>query len=366
MKTLGLILILFLNVCSSQTIDLSEEEYSNGKESDKIIEAQRLIDSLMTEKKIPGLSVCVGTKDEILWAQGFGYSDPENKIPVKLNSIFRIGSISKTLTALALGKLLENNRMSLNDSVQMFVSYFPNKKYPVTIGALSSHTAGIRDYNYRNNEYISDKYYSTVEESINIFKDDSLIFEPGTKYGYSTYGYVLLSAVIESITEMDFLKYMNDSIFIPMNLLNTLPDFNDSIIPQRVKFFDESKGEIVNGYKVDNSNKWAGGGYLSNPYDLLVMSQNLLNHQFLSEVTVEKLWTSDTLLDGEEVNYGIGWKIETDSLQRKFVHHGGSSIGGRSFLLVLPNENIIVAITCNLSTNFDQSFVLKIADVFLN
>jgi serine beta-lactamase-like protein LACTB, mitochondrial len=108
---------------------------------------------------------------------------------------------------------------------------------------------------------VSDKRYGSVKESISIFKDDSLLFQPGAKYSYSTYGYVLLSAVIESATNKDFLDYMHDSVFAPMGLKNTVPDVNDSIIPYRVRFYDEANGKVVNGYHVNNSNKWAGVGF---------------------------------------------------------------------------------------------------------
>lgn len=364
-----LLITLGFMICTEQLsaqIDQSKVIYVNQEYANKTQQAEKLIDSLMQKAKIPGLSITVGTKDKIIWSQGFGYADLENKVPVRINSKFRIGSLSKTLTALAVGKLIENNQLNLSDTVQKYVPYFPKKKYPITIGELASHTAGIRDYNYRNGEYFSDKNYKSIEESINIFKDDSLLFKPGSKYKYSTYGYVLLSAVIEGVTKANFIDFMQDSIFKPIGLKNTIPDYNYDIIENRARFYDEVKGEIVNAYYVNNSNKWAGGGYLSTSFDLVKMSQNLLNHKFLKTSTIQKLWTPTTLSNGERTNYGIGWRIDKDSSERIYVHHGGSSIGGRSFLMVYPKEGITIAITSNLSTNFDQEFVSKIANIFLN
>lgn len=346
-------------------IDQSATVYIDQAYSIKVTQAEKLIADLMNEKHIPGLSITVTTKDKIIWAAGFGFADLENKVPVNINTKFRIGSISKTLTALAIGKLLEDSVLNLDDTVQKYVPYFPVKKYPVTINDLVSHTAGIRDYNYRNGEYLNRNNYESVEESINIFKNDSLLFEPGSKYSYTTYGYVLLSAVIEGASKTNFLDYMQDSVLLPMNLKNTVPDENQELIENRTRFYDESDGNIVNGYYVNNSNKWAGGGYLSTSYDLALMSQNLLNNQFLSESTKQLLWTPKTVSSGKKTNYGIGWRIDTDEKGRKYVHHGGSSTGGRSFLLVYPNEELVIAITCNLSTNFDQYSLFKISDLFL-
>ncbi|MEZ4772001.1 MAG: serine hydrolase domain-containing protein [Bacteroidia bacterium] len=331
----------------------------------EIGQSQKLVVDLMQEKNIPGLSIAVATKNDILWTEGFGFADLENKTPVKINSKFRIGSISKTLSALAIGKLIDNGQLKLSDYVQDYVPYFPEKKYPVTVGQLAAHTAGIRHYNFQNGEHLSDKNYKTVEESIGVFKDDALLFEPGTKYSYSTYGYVLLSAVIEGASKMNFIDFMDDSILTPLNLKNTVPDYNSEIVENRTRFYYESNGKIVNGQYVDNSNIWAGGGYLSTSYDLVLMSQYLLNNQFLKPSTIEKLWTPIPLSNGQKTNYGIGWRQDKDSLGRIYVHHGGLSMGGRSFLLVYPEEGLAIAMTSNLSTDFDQTFVLKIAEIFM-
>lgn len=319
---------------------------------------------LMKEKNIPGLSISVSTKDKVIWSQGFGFSDLENKIPVKINSKFRIGSVSKTLTTLAIGKLLENNRLKLSDNIRDFVPYFPAKAYTISVRELANHTSGIRAYN--NGEYLSYKNYESVKKSIDVFKEDSLAFKPNTKYLYSTYGYVLLSAVIEGATSMNFTDYMRDSIFVPLNLKNTLPDNPYEIIDNRVRFYDKVDGAIINSPAVDNSNKWAGGGYLSTPFDLVTICRSLMNNTFLKESTKQKLWTPNTLDDGQHTDYGLGWRMDKDNFNRYFVHHGGSSVGGRSFLLAYPNDGICIALTSNLSDSFDQSFVLKLAGLFLN
>ena len=351
-------------VSGSAKINQSKTVFINGLYIRKIDQGKKLITALMQEKTIPGLSVAVATKNDIIWLQGFGVSDLENNTPVKINSKFRIGSVSKTLTALAIGKLLESGQISLSDSVRQYVPYFPQKKYPLTIGDLASHKGGIRDYNHVTGEYLSNESYSSVRQSVGIFKADSLLFEPGTQYKYSSYGYVLLSAVIEGATKTSFLNYMRDSIFAPLNLENTVPDQNSQIIENRVRFYDKSSTEIVNSRPVNNSNKWAGGGYLSTPYDLVRMSQSLLKNEFLKKSTTQRLWTPAVLTDGKKTNYGIGWRQDKDSKNRIYVHHGGIAIGGRAFLLIYPDEELAIAVTANLSTDFDQTFVQKLGELF--
>jgi CubicO group peptidase (beta-lactamase class C family) len=347
-------------------VDETDTSYINPQFVVQVNQAQKLIKELTNEKSIPGLSITVATKEKIIWSEGFGFSDLENKIPVTLNSKFRIGSLSKSLTSLAIGKLIEEGKMSLSDTIQKFVPYFPIKKFPITVQELASHTAGIRNYNYKNGEYFSDIEYNSIKESINIFKNDSLLFQPSTKYSYSTYGYVLLSAGIKGVTNQNYLDYMHDSVFTPMKMYNTVPDINDSIIINRARFYQKNDDDvIINASYIDNSNKWAGGGFLSTSLDLVKMSQNLLKFKYLNESTLKTLWSTTILSNGEKTNYCLGWRNDKDDLGRSYIHHGGSSVGGRSFLLIYPEEEVIIAITCNLFNRFNESFVLEIAKIFM-
>jgi len=365
MNKLSTIFFLLINaICFSQNIDETESIYINPEFETKIKEAKSLIIELMSEKSIPGLSITVANKNKILWTEGLGFADLENNIPVKINSKFRIGSISKSLTSLALGKLMEEGKISLSDTIDKLVPYFPKKNHQITIKELASHTSGIRNYNYSNGEYFSDTHYKTIKESIDIFKGDSLLFEPKTKYGYSTYGYVLLSAAIEEVTGQNFLDYMQNSIIALMEMHNTVPDFNDNIIDSRVQFYQLRDSTIINASYIDNSNKWAGGGFLSSSLDLAKMSQHLIKKDRLKKETIELLWTPTILANGEKINYCLGWRRDTNDSGNTYIHHGGSSIGGRSFLLIYPKEEIIVAITSNLFTRFNESFVLKVAEKF--
>ena len=142
-----------------------------------------------------------------MWAQGFGFSGLENKVPVTPDTKFRIGSVSKTITAIAIAQLMDEGKIHADSAITKYVPYWPGKKYPITVGQVGSHVAGIRHYN--GYEFLSAKHYDDVKESIDIFKNDSLRFVPGTQYQYSSYGYNLLSAAIEGAsgkTYLDFIK----------------------------------------------------------------------------------------------------------------------------------------------------------------
>jgi len=327
--------------------------------------AQRYVDSLRVKQDIPGISVCVGTPQHMLWAQGFGYADLENRQPVTIESKFRLGSVSKSLTSLAIGRLVEEGKLNLDAPVQQYVPTFPIKEYPLTARQLATHTAGIR--HYRDDDPLAcPTRYADVAAGLAIFRADSLLFRPGTAYSYSTYGYSLLSAVIEGASQTDYLSFMQQAVFTPLAMTNTVADYSDGLVSNRVRFYEHRNTKLVNAALVDNSYKWAGGGLLSTPVDLVKVGCQLLRPTLLSPQTATLLVTPQHLLNGTNTNYGMGWRIGTDSQKRPIIHHGGSIDGGRTFLLIYPEQQLVVAITANMSgVSLNLPEVETIAQYFL-
>jgi serine beta-lactamase-like protein LACTB, mitochondrial len=349
----------------AQIIDENSGKFIAPKFEKSALKTAILIDSIKTSQKIPGLSAAAGAGDKIVWAEGFGSANVELEIPVKINTKFRVGSLSKTFTALAIGKLKDDNKIDLDLPVQTYVPSFPTKRYGINIRQLAGHIAGVRHYNYLKNEYTSNIHYKNVNESLNIFKFDSLLFKPGTKYFYSTYGYVLLSAAIEGASKQSFLQYMDSKIFKPLDMDNTIADLKDSLIVNRAHCYKLSMGVLYDSPIVDNSNKWGGGGFLSAPIDIVKLGLTLVNDKFLKKETRELLFTSQKLVNGRETNYGMGWRIGKDARGRKYVYHSGTSVGGKAFILIYPEEKIVVAIAANVAANFDEKMMLKISEYFL-
>lgn len=327
--------------------------------------AEQFVDSLRVKQDIPGVSVCVGTSSQILWAEGFGFADLEARLPVTTATRFRMGSVSKSITSLAVGKLVEEGKLNLDAPVQQYAPGFPAKKYPFTARQLATHTAGIR--HYRNTDPLAcPKRYASVQEGLTIFSADSLLFKPGTAFHYSTYGYTVLSAVIEGASQVDYLTYMQKAVFSPLGMTSTVADYSDSLILNRVRFYEHANARLVHASMVDNSYKWAGGGLLSTPTDLVKMGGGLLKSATLRPETVTLLFTPQLLADGKNTQYGLGWRIGTDRQGRRVVHHGGLIDGGRTFLLLYPDHDLIVAITANMSgVRINQPEAETIANYFL-
>ncbi len=329
-----------------------------------IEQARRLVAGRMAELGSPGATVAVMINGELVWSEGFGLADIEQAVPAAPHTVFRIGSVSKPLTAAALGRLVEQGRLDLDREVQRYVPSFPVKRYPVTVRQLAGHLAGIR--HYRQGEFANQRHYQTVNEGLAMFSGDSLLFEPGTRYQYSSYGWNLLSAVVEGASGMPFLTYMRDSVFQLAGLAQTYPEFADSIIPHRADFYAwvEPPGRMLNAPYVDNSYKWAGGGFLSTSEDLARFGDAILTHRLLRPETVALLWTSQQTRDGKPTGYGLGWSIVTEPGGRRRVGHTGGAMGGTASLQIYPEERLVIAMLVNSDRTFTRD-APRLAALFL-
>jgi CubicO group peptidase (beta-lactamase class C family) len=232
--------------------------------------------------------------------------------------------------------------------VQKYVPSFPDKGAMITTRMLAGHLAGIR--HYKGDEFNIQKHYSNVLDGLKIFENDPLVSPPGTKFNYSSYGYNLLSAVAESASGENFLEYMQKHVFDAMGLVHTTPDQNAQIVEQRSRFYEKEKdGTLENAPYVDNSYKWAGGGFLSTSEDLVRFGSMLLQPGFLKADSLKLLFTSQKTKSGEETGYGMGWGIGKSPSGRVVYEHSGGSIGGTSQLMVYPETHVVVALVTNLS-----------------
>jgi CubicO group peptidase (beta-lactamase class C family) len=199
-------------------------------------------------------------------------------------------------------------------------------------------------------EFFQNRHFATVRDGLAIFQDDSLLFPPGTRFSYSSYGWNLVSAVVEGAAGEEFLPYISAHVFRPLGLTHTAPDRSDSLIPDRTQFYDaDSSGASHVAPPVDNSYKWAGGGFVSTAEDLVKFGSALMAPGFLRRETLDLLFTSQRTSAGEETGYGIGWFVRTDSLGHHWVFHGGSAVGGTAVLGLDRDAHLVMALLTNLS-----------------
>jgi len=315
---------------------------------------------------IPGFSITVARDSQIIYSEGFGYADLEQRVAAWPTTKFRIGSVSKPLSAVALVKLAEQGKLDLDAPIQKYVPTFPDKGAVITSRMLAGHLAGIRHYN--GDEFFIQKHYQTVVGGLAIFENDPLVSPPGTKFNYSSYGFNLLSAVMEKACGQDFLSCERDLVFAPLGLRSTVADQPSEIIEQRSRFYDHAKDKpLQNAPFVDNSYKWAGGGFLSSTEDLVRFGSALLEPGYLKKESLALLFTPQKTKSGEETAYGMGWFVGKSKSGQRIYQHSGGSVGGTSQLIIYPEQRIVIAMICNYSTDgeswkFDE--VQSIAEAF--
>ncbi len=345
----------------AQALSLAEARPSDDYAA-AIAAARELISRAMSEHGLPGVSIAVGVRDRIVWSEGFGWADLEQRVPVTPLTKFRVGSVAKTLTATGLALLVERGLIDLEAPVQNYVPAFPRKRWPVNTRQVAAHTAGFR--HYEGDEFLADVAYPSVEAALEIFARDTLLHEPEAAMSYSTYAYTLLAAVMERASGVEFLTFMRDEVFEPLGLRNTVADHADSIVAYRTRFYEvDADGRIVNAPDVDNSYKWAGGGFLSTPEDMVRFGLQHLRPGFLQARTLALLQTSQVLKSGEPTGYGLGWFVEEDRHGHPSTYHTGGSVGGTTLMFLVPEYELVVAGVTNISAPFPR-IVVDVAEIF--
>ncbi|MCH8334063.1 beta-lactamase family protein, partial [Candidatus Sumerlaeota bacterium] len=234
-----------------------------------------------------------------------------------------------------------------------------------TTRQLAGHLAGIRSY--EEGEFLNQKHYASVREGLTIFQHDPLLHKPGSQYAYSTYGWTLISAVIEGASGSDFLSFIHASVFDPLGMRSTVADRVESIIEGRTRFYELGEdGLIRNAPYVDNSFKWAGGGFLSTTEDLVRFGSSLLEPGFFKSTTLRLFATSQRTTSGEPTEYSFGWRVGQDASGRHTLSHGSTAVGGRAALLIYPDAKVVVAFLCNLTNADIGDAVPRIAELFMD
>jgi serine beta-lactamase-like protein LACTB, mitochondrial len=188
--------------------------------SESVARARAILRESLAEQNLPGLSVAVGVGADIVWAEGFGWADLKARAPVTPDTRFRIGTASTLLTTAAVGVLLEQGRLQLDDEIQVYVPQFPQKQWPVTLRQVMGHAGGVGTDDAEDDP-LSRQHCERPAEAVPQFADAPLLFEPGTQHRPSNYGWILVSAAVEAAAGQPFLTFMREQVFRPVGMNNT-------------------------------------------------------------------------------------------------------------------------------------------------
>jgi len=340
--------------------------------SNAVDRGRQIMRAALTDQNLPGLSVAVGVGNEIVWAEGFGWADLEKRIPVAPALRFRIGTASTALTSAAVGVLLEKGRLKLDEEIQTYVPEFPKKPWPVTLRQLMGHLSGVRNDGGDEGPLLG-QHCERITEALPAFADRPLLFEPGTKYRYSSYGWILVSAAVEAAAKDAFLTFMQEQVFEPLKMDDTVPDSSKDAIPNRVtQYFPRYAANPRYGPDVmrpiDYSCYAGSSVFLSTPSDLVRFGLALNGGTFLQPATVDLLQSSQRLSSGQETNHGLGWNVETLTFAGQHApaaSSDGTSLGGPLVSLrMVRDRGIVVAVVSNTSYADTSTVALNVAEAF--
>lgn len=292
-----------------------------------------------------GLSLAISRDGRTVFAEGFGFADVEQRKPVTIATRFRAASVSKVITATALGRLMQERRIDLDAPIQRYVPSFPVKAHPITARNLAGHISGMP--HYTGFERTEDRFYPSVTDALSVFAHLPMQSAPRVNYRYSTHGFTLLSAAIEGAAGKPFLEYLDESVLKPLGMTSTAPDLRASPHSELSAFYALREGRMSKLSETeDPSYKWAGGGLTSTPSDLLKLANGYLNG-FLDSTTVREMWSSQRLDNGTETGIGLAWRRSWDFAGRPVVEHAGSMEGARSVISILPEQRMAIAVMAN-------------------
>jgi CubicO group peptidase (beta-lactamase class C family) len=342
----------------------SAQTAAAGLPAEKVKQIEALISAEMERQKIPGLSVAVVTDARVRWSNGYGLADVENNVPAKAATVYRLASVSKTITAVAVMQLAERSKIDLDAPVQKYCPAFPEKQWPVTTRQVLAHLSGIRHYKSEE-EFNSARHYESIAEGLSMFKDDPLLHEPGAKMTYTTFGYTLLGCVVEGASGAKFADYVRENVFAPAGMERTRVDSVADIIPNRAQGYRRTKdGELKNSPLADNSYKVPGGGFVSNAEDLARFAVAVETYKLLKRETTEQMFTGQKTKDGKETHYGLGWGVGTHAGLRA-IGHSGAQQRVSTVLNMLPDRGLAVVVLANIEEVRLEDLMLKISDVLL-
>ncbi|MGH7455901.1 MAG: serine hydrolase domain-containing protein, partial [bacterium] len=327
----------------------------------------------------PGISVAVALKGEMIVSCGVGYAELDNSTPATGRTVHNIGSVSKTLAAVAVMQLVERGKVKLDDPIQKYVPYFPEKRWPITVRHILTHTSGIR--HYKDGEFgpqqIKERmHYNSLQEGIEIFKDDTLLFEPGKYWFYSSHAANLMQGIVETVTEMGFEEYLKKYVWEPAGMLSTAFDAPERIVHNRGRGYIRNEQKLlINVPYADVSYKYAGGGMISTVEDLARFGSAMNDGTLLRpetvammhKVQVDPVMRYNPSGQPQKMPHqqALSWFIRTDAQGRTFPSHTGTVKGCRSYLLNYPEHGLVIALIANVVPFDSPQYGNAIAQLFL-
>lgn len=332
----------------------------------------RAVSAWMENHRAPALSVAIALDGQPAWSGGFGFADPAKGVAAKPHTSYRLASVTKSITATAVMMLAEKGVLDIDAPIQRYCPAYPPKRWPITARLLLAHLAGVRHHSLLKAMRPNTRHFESVTASLEYFKNDDLVAQPGTQYRYSSLGYTILGCAIEGAAGMSYASFVREHIFAPAGMINTIPEDARTPNPSGTAYFSKGRLHKVTGkfarrtraLSIDVSDRLPAGGLLSTVDDMMRFAIALQYGHLVSDSTRELMWARQHTSDGKPLQfYGLGWLVaEADSLRPKRVWNDGSQPGTRTFLYLRPAQGIIISLMTNMDGAACEELVPQILE----
>ncbi|WP_299367269.1 serine hydrolase [Winogradskyella sp.] len=320
---------------------------------------EKLANALIKQSHIPGISIAVSKDEKLIYAKGFGYANIEENIKMSPATQLRTASVAKVITATAIGHLLTDGKLDLDEPIKTYIPYIDKTYENLTSRQLAAHTSGL-EHRPKGNNY-KKKHYNSIKTTVQLMKKP-LLFTPDTNYSYSTYAFNLLAAVIEGASGMDYMDYLEKKIFKPLHMTQTYAENINTLTSVDAKLYYIKNKKLKSEKLTNGSYKIPGAGFRSTPSDLVKMMSAYTNNLISKEV-VNEMFRSHKLNNGELINVGIAWRKSIDPFENKVIEHAGNWLGARTVISYYPEHNLSISIMINASC---QLLIEETAHIFAN
>ena len=316
----------------------------------------------------PGAGVLVVQRGKIVHEAVYGYADVERRVPLTVEATFRLDSVSKQFTAMAIMILADDGKLKYDDPISQYLPELSS--YPgVTIRHLLNHTGGLPEY-YEEIEKIS-QWPSNADAKVLLGKMARPVFTPGSRYEYSNPGYDMLAQVVEAASGQTFAAFVQERIFKPLGMTHSLVhDHTKPAVERRVLGYD-NEPEHKRGpdrFVLNDEHALNGivgsGGVFSTLGDMYLWDQSFYGDKLVERATLDQAFTGATLNDGKQIDYGFGWRMGEYRHSRR-IEHGGAWVGFRSHIARHPGIGLTIVILGNRSDLEPSKYLDKIADIYM-
>lgn len=325
------------------------------------IKANKIINERMISNNFLGVTAGLYIENYGIYTSGAGYINKGDHKRTNINMLGRIASITKPMTAVAIMQLYEKGVLDLDTPIQTYLKEFPKKaKGDITIRQLLKHTSGIPHYSSKW-DAISFTNYPTLLDALDIIMEKELAFKPGTQYMYSSYGYTVLGAIIEEVSQMSYGEYMKKNIWIKAGMLETSLEEPNKEYNNKSELYLKVKSTFIKSPITDLSIIYPAGGVQSTIRDLLKFGEAILNNKLIKSTTLEMMINAtDNLAPaiGDDP-YGFGWAVYNDPKYGRIIQHGGTQPGTSSFFSIYLDQQIVSAVLSNSFGSRQNAFSLS-------